>query len=97
MFYSAKIQRDTNNNRYAHRWQSYGIFCMADDFCKSFDFQMEKYGVRDISKRRYHREGRMSKSEGMLITLGLTLTLKPASILPIPSKPRLDIKKKQSD
>ena len=45
------------------------LFCMADDFCKFFDFQMEKYSVRDISKRRYHREGRMSKSEVMLIII----------------------------
>lgn len=34
-----------------------------------FDSQMEKYSVRDIGKRRYHREGRMSKSEMMLIII----------------------------
>ena len=45
------------------------LFCMADDFCKFFDFQMEKYSVRDISKRRYHREGRKSKSEVMLVII----------------------------
>lgn len=45
------------------------LFCMADDFCKFFDSQMEKYSVRDIRKRSYHRDCRMSKSEVMLIII----------------------------
>ena len=45
------------------------LFCMADDFCKSFDSQMEKYSVGNTLKRRYHRSGRMSKSEVMLIII----------------------------
>lgn len=45
------------------------LFCMADDFCKFFDFQMEKYSVRDVRKRHYHRDCRMSKSEVMLIII----------------------------
>ena len=45
------------------------LFCMADDFCKFFDSQMEKYSVRNSQKRRYHRSGRMSKSEVMLIII----------------------------
>ena len=45
------------------------LFCMADDFCKFFDSQMEKYSVGNTQKRRYHRSGRMSKSEVMLIII----------------------------
>ena len=45
------------------------LFCMADDFCKFFDSQMEKYSVGNTLKRRYHRSGRMSKSEVMLIII----------------------------
>lgn len=45
------------------------LFCMADDFCKFFDSQMGKYSIRDVRKRRYHRECRMSKSEVMLIII----------------------------
>ena len=35
------------------------LFCMADDFCKFFDSQMEKYSVRDVRKCRYHRDSRI--------------------------------------
>lgn len=45
------------------------LFCMADDFCKFFGSQMEKYSVRDVQKRRYHRDCRMSKAEVMLIII----------------------------
>ena len=39
------------------------IFCIADDFCKVFDAQMEKYTIKSNTKRRYHREFTMSKAE----------------------------------
>ena len=39
------------------------IFCIADDFCKVFDAQMEKYTIKSNSKRKYHREPTMSKAE----------------------------------
>ena len=42
------------------------IFCIADDFCKVFDAQMEKYTIKSNSKRRYHRESTMSKAEIMV-------------------------------
>ena len=45
------------------------IFCIADDFCKVFDAQMEKYTIKSNSKRRYHRESIMSKSEIMVIVI----------------------------
>ena len=32
------------------------FFCIADDFCKVFDAQMEKYTIKCNAKRKYHRE-----------------------------------------
>ena len=45
------------------------IFCIADDFCKVFDAQMAKYTFKAESKRKYHRESRMSKAEIMVIMI----------------------------
>ena len=45
------------------------IFCIADDFCKVFDTQMEKYTIKSNSKRKYHRDSTMSKAEIMVIVL----------------------------
>lgn len=45
------------------------IFCIADDFCKVFDAQMEKYTLKSDSKRKYHRESTLSKAEIMLIMI----------------------------
>lgn len=45
------------------------IFCIADDFCKVFDTQMEKYTIKSNSKRKYHRDSTMSKTEIMVIIL----------------------------
>ena len=42
------------------------IFVMADDFCKFFDQMMEKYYISDKNKRKYHRDGTMSKAEVMV-------------------------------
>ena len=42
------------------------IFYIADNFCKVFDAQMEKYTIKSNSKRRYHRESTMSKAEIMV-------------------------------
>ena len=43
-----------------------GIFCIADDFCKVFDAQMEKYTIKCNAKRKYHRESTMSMAEIMV-------------------------------
>lgn len=43
------------------------IFCIADDFCKVFDAQMEKYTIKSNLKRKYHRESTMSKAEIMVV------------------------------
>ena len=40
------------------------IFCMADDFCQFFDAMMEKYTLKEAKKRKYHRDGTLSKAEG---------------------------------
>ena len=45
------------------------IFFMADDFCKFFDAMMEKYTLQAQGKRKYHREGSLSKSEVMVIMI----------------------------
>lgn len=37
--------------------------CIADDFCKVFDAQMEKYTIKSNLKRRYHRESTMSRQK----------------------------------
>ena len=37
------------------------IFCMADDFCRFFDAMMEKYTLKEAKKRKYHRDGTLSK------------------------------------
>lgn len=42
---------------------------MADDFCKFFDAQMEKYTLPSPHKRKYHREPRMSKAEVILVLI----------------------------
>ena len=45
------------------------IFCIADDFCKVFDAQMEKYTIKSNLKRKYHRESTMSKAEIMVVII----------------------------
>ena len=45
------------------------IFCIADDFCRFFDAQMEKYTIMDSKKRKYHRDSTMSKAEIMMIII----------------------------
>lgn len=45
------------------------IFCLADDFCKFYDSQMAKYTIKSEKKRKYHREGKMSRAEVMLILI----------------------------
>ena len=44
-------------------------FVMADDFCKYFDQMMEKYSIPDKNKRKYHRDGTMSKAQIMVILI----------------------------
>ena len=39
------------------------LFCMADDFCKFFDAMMTKYTLKPATKRKYHHDSTMSKTE----------------------------------
>ncbi len=42
------------------------IFCMADDFCRVYDRFVKVNGLapkRAKSKRKYHRDGRLSDAE----------------------------------
>ena len=45
------------------------IFFMADEFCKFFDRMTKKYTIEAPSKRKYHRDGTLSKAEVMLIMI----------------------------
>jgi hypothetical protein len=45
------------------------IFCIVDDFCKFYDALMAKYTFKALKKRNYHRAGRMSKAEVMMIMI----------------------------
>ena len=48
------------------------IFCMADDFCRVYDRFVKVNGLatkRDKSKRRYHRDGRVSDAEVITIMI----------------------------
>ena len=48
------------------------IFCMADDFCRVYDRFVKADGLapkRDKSKRRYHRDGRLSDAEVITIMI----------------------------
>lgn len=45
------------------------IFCIADDFCKFFDRMMKKNTLPDTSRRAYHRDGKMSRAEVMVIII----------------------------
>ncbi len=45
------------------------IFFMADEFCKFFDRMTEKNTIEAPSKRKYHRDGTLSKAEVMLIMM----------------------------
>ncbi|KAA6310695.1 hypothetical protein EZS27_038046 [termite gut metagenome] len=46
------------------------IFCIADDFCKEFDLEVQKHPIETLDKKKYHRPSRMSDSEIMTILIG---------------------------
>ena len=43
------------------------IYCMADDFCKEFALQQEKYMIEDSKKKHRNKPNRMSDAEIMVI------------------------------
>ena len=45
------------------------IYCMADDFCKEFALQQEKYMIEDKKTRHRNKPNRMSDAEIMVILI----------------------------
>ena len=45
------------------------IYCMADDFCKEFVLQQEKYMIEDKKIRHRNKPNRMSDAEIMVILI----------------------------
>ena len=45
------------------------IYCMADDFCKEFTFQREKYMIKDKKTNHCNKPNRMSDAEIMVILI----------------------------
>lgn len=45
------------------------LFYIADDFCKFFDAMMARYKIKCSSRRHYHLDSMLSKSEVMLIMI----------------------------
>ena len=45
------------------------IYCMADDFCKEFTLQQEKYMIKDIKTMHRNKPNRMSDAEIMIILI----------------------------
>ena len=45
------------------------IYCMADDFCKEFTLQQEKYMIKDMKTRHRNKPNRMSDAEIMVILI----------------------------
>jgi len=45
------------------------IYCMADDFCKEFALQQEKYMIEDSKKKHRNKPNRMSDAEIMVILI----------------------------
>ncbi len=41
------------------------IYCMADDFCKEFTLQQEKYMIKDMKTMHRNKPNRMSDAEIM--------------------------------
>ena len=45
------------------------IYCMADDFCKEFALQQEKYMIEDSKQKYRNNPNRMSDAEIMVILI----------------------------
>ena len=45
------------------------IYCMADDFCKEFTFQQEKYMIKDKKTNHRNNPNRISDAEIMVILI----------------------------
>ena len=45
------------------------IYCMADDFCKEFALQQEKYMVKESNHNHRNKPNRMNDAEIMVILI----------------------------
>ena len=45
------------------------IYCMADDFCKEFALQLEKYQVKENNHTHRNKPNRMNDGEIMVILI----------------------------
>ena len=45
------------------------IYCMADDFCKEFTLQHEKYMIEDNKTKHLNKPNRMNDAEIMVILI----------------------------
>ena len=48
------------------------IYCMADDFCKEFALQQEKYMVKESNHNHRNKPNRMNDAEIMVILKSAT-------------------------
>ena len=55
------------------------IYCMADDFCKEFTLQQEKYMIENKKTRHRNKPNRMSDAEIMVILILSTPVVSAAS------------------
>ena len=49
------------------------IYCMADDFCKEFTLQQEKYMIKDMKTMHRNKPNRMEDAEIMVILTPVSL------------------------
>ena len=45
------------------------IYCMADDFCKEFTLQQEKYMIKDMKTMHRNKPNRMSDADSNPVSL----------------------------
>ena len=57
------------------------IYCMADDFCKEFALQQEKYMIEDSKQKYRNKPNRMSDAEIMGILILFHLGAAVSSII----------------
>lgn len=63
------------------------IYCLADDFCKEFAVQQEKYMIEDKSRPHRNKPNRMSDAEIMVILIFYPAHRNVFSPHPINDKP----------
>ena len=75
LLYHGDGEIDTFNSRKLTEDKVTELICIAHDFYKYFDTMMENNTIKAPSKRKYHRDGTLSKAEVMLIHQTLILNV----------------------